>query len=164
MSALDPLPFRLPVPGADVVELGGIESVSYRLEGLLHLKEQLVSLEWTGTRKTEYVGLTGVGTEHDHLPVEWIEIPVAWITEVRVRGGWWRPRFELRARRLDAFEGVPAARAGTLSVKIARRDRGLAADMAAAIEMARADLALAEAERAAALDPGEERWLERGGD
>lgn len=152
MTLSDPLPFRLKVPSHDSFDLEGLETVSYRMEGLLHLKDDLVSLEWTGTRKTEYLTVTGVGTEHDHYPVTWIEIPVAWITEARMRGGWLSPRLELRARRLDAFRDVPSARADRLILRVARRDRERAREMAVAIELARAEAAIAAAEGSGVLD------------
>ena len=49
MTTPDPLPFRLKQPSDESISLDGIEEVSYKLEGLLHVKEQVVLLEWTGS-------------------------------------------------------------------------------------------------------------------
>ena len=157
MPRAEPLPFRLSVPGRDTIDADGARSVSYRLEGFLHLVGDLLTVEWTGTESTQQVSFTGVKDHVDPLPVEWLEIPVDWITEVRLRGGWWRPRLELRAGRLDAFEDIPSARAASITLRIRRRDRELAGQMAVAIDRARADSAdrpSPEADDVAYLDDG----------
>ena len=146
MPGAEPLPFRLPVPGRDTIDGDGARSVSYRLEGFLHLVGSTLTVEWTGTKSTQQISFRGVKDHVDHLPVEWHEVPVGWITDARLRGGWWRPRLELRAPRLDAFEGIPSARAGSITLRIRRRDRELAGQMAVAIDRARADVAGAAAE------------------
>jgi hypothetical protein len=64
---------------------------------------------------------------------------LTWLTEVRLTRFPAR-RLKLRARRLDAFDGVPAARPGNISLRIRRRDRHLAAAMVEAIEEARASI------------------------
>ena len=60
---VEPLPFRLPVPDADTVDLEGIESVTYTFEGLLHRKEDNLVLEWSGPRTTGYLVFTGIGAD-----------------------------------------------------------------------------------------------------
>ena len=140
MPEADPLPFRIPMPGRDTVDLfDGARSVTYRLEGFLHLVGGLLTLEWTGTQRTQQVSFTNVRDHVDPLPVEWVDIPVGLITEVRLAGGWWRPRLELRARQLDAFDGIPASRPGYVTLRIRRRDRDHARQIAAAIDCARAE-------------------------
>lgn len=37
MPQIEPLPFRIRIPGKDVIDLKGVRSVNYRVEGLLHL-------------------------------------------------------------------------------------------------------------------------------
>ena len=137
-SHMDPLPFRFRVPGKDTVGLIGFESVSYKVEGLLHLSDHLVTLEWSGTQTIEQFTFEKVGTDVDDYPHDWLELPVTMISDARAMGGWWWPRFELRARRLDAFDTVPTARGATLSLRIRRRDRTRAREMAVAIELAKA--------------------------
>jgi hypothetical protein len=133
MTHVEPLPFRLRLPGEDSIDAEGARSISYRLEGLLHLEGDAVTLEWTATRRTQLVGFGEVKDEVDESPVGTIEIPVDWLTQVRRRGGWWAPRLQLRARRLHAFEGLPGAQPTLLTLRIRRRDRTHADATAAAI-------------------------------
>lgn len=132
--ALEPLPFRLHPTGRDTIGLNGIASVSYRLTGWLRLSDQSVTMEWAGTRTTEQVSLDNIGTDVDQLPLEGFELPFGRIAGAWVVGGWWRPRFELRARGSDDLDGVPSTRGVTLALRIHRRDRGLARAIASVIE------------------------------
>jgi hypothetical protein len=137
MAHINPLPFRISVPGYDAIDSQGVVSISIRLEGLLHVLDDVLSLEWTATRKVESVSLSGIRDEVDQSPVGACDIPVSLILEARVRGGWWAPRLELRASRLEAFEKIPAAQNGTARLRIRRRDRDNARSICAAIESAR---------------------------
>jgi hypothetical protein len=59
--ALDhPLPFRLKIPGEDTLDWRGVRSISYRLDGLLHVVGDVITFEWAATRHTQRVSLTGV--------------------------------------------------------------------------------------------------------
>ena len=136
-SLIDPLPFRLRVPGIDKIDLQGIRSISYRVEGLLHFDGKTVLLEWAGTRKTEWVALGSVTDEMDRSPVAKLEVPASAIAGVRLLGGWLAPRLELRARSLEILAGVPGARPGVVRLKIRRRDRKHAGAIVAALERAR---------------------------
>ena len=131
--SLNLLPFRLHPTGRDTIGFERIESVSYRLSGLLRLADQGVILEWTGTRTTQQVSLDKIGTDVDQLPLECFELPFGRIAGAWVIGGWWRPRFELRARQDEDLNGVPSTRGVTLSLRIHRRDRGLAHAIASEI-------------------------------
>ena len=139
MAAIEPVPFRLSVPGSEILDLRGARSVSYKVEGLLNLDHDMVIVEWTGSESTEQFTFSRVGTDVKLLPFETLEVPVEWIAEARLRRNLFSsPRLELRARRLDAFDVVPSARPGLISLKIRRRDRALAAQMVDAIYQARA--------------------------
>ena len=72
------------------------------------------------------------------LDYEELVVPLTWLTEVRFTRFPSR-RLKLRARRLDAFDGVPTARPGGLVLRIRHRDRHLARAMVEAIEEARVD-------------------------
>ena len=137
MSDVNPLPFRIRVPGHDAIDSQGIVSISIKLEGLLHVSGGVVSLEWSATRKVEAVSLSGITDEVDHSPLGACEFPVSLLLEARLRGGWWAPRLELRASRLDAFEGIPTAQNGTAMLRIRRSDRENARAVCASIENAR---------------------------
>lgn len=162
MTQIHPLPFRLRVPGQDVIDTEGVWSISYRGEGLLHLGEETLTFEWATTRRTERVAITGVGTDVEHSPIGTLEVPVDWITGARLRGGWWWPRLELRARRLDAFEGFPGGRPGVVTLKIRRRDREQAREMIAAIDRDRGAGPLPGGDGAPRLGGHDQPRLERG--
>jgi hypothetical protein len=149
MSHSSPLPFRISVPGYDSIDSQGVVSISIKLEGLLHVLDDVISLEWSATRKVESVSLRGIRDEVDQSPVGACDIPVDLILEARLRGGWWAPRLELRATRLDAFEEIPSAQNGTAKLRIQRRDR----------EKARA--VCAEINNASRLHDGENNELPR---
>ena len=134
MNRPEPLPFRLRVPGRDAIDGEGAWQISYRIEGLLHLVGNTVTFEWSGTRQTQQVSFSGVVDDTEPLPIEWMDVPLQSITEVRLLGGWWRTRLELRARRLDAFDGVPSAKPGGVTLRIHRRDREIAVKMRETIE------------------------------
>ncbi len=151
MATPDPLPFRLKVPGRDTLGLTGARSISYRLEGLLHLDGDTITLEWSATRRTQALTLTGVKDEVDQSPVGTADIPVSWISRMRVTGGWWYPRLQLWARRLEAFDGIPTAQGARLALHIDRGNRQLAVAFAAALDAARRR-ALAAANRPPQLE------------
>jgi hypothetical protein len=136
MHPVEPLPFRIQVEGEDVIDFGGIRSVSYRVEGLLHLVADALKFEWSAIERTERVSLSRIGTDVDHSPIGTLEVQAGWIAEVRLHGGWWWPRMAFRARRLDAFQGMPGARPGAITLKIRRRYRKQAKALVAAIEQA----------------------------
>lgn len=141
---VEPVPFHLPLPGSDTLGFDGARSVSHRIHGLLHLDGEVMTFEWSATRHSERVALTGVSVHDDATPPELLHVPVAWIAEATLGGGWWRPRLLLRGRRLDAFEGVPGAGLGTVSLRVRRRDRPLAGALAAALAGAAKAWALGE--------------------
>lgn len=134
----EPVPFQVALPGRDTLGFEGARSVWYRVHGLVHLHDDTVTFEWTRTRHVEQVSLTGVRVRDDATVPELVDVPVAWIADAQVTGGWWAPRLRLRGRRLDAFDGVPGAGQGTLVLRIARRDRAPAAALVAALAAARA--------------------------
>jgi hypothetical protein len=132
MSLSDPLPFKLKIPGEDTIDWQGVRSISYRLDGLLSLSDDAVTLEWKARRHTEHVGIGGVKDVVDESPIGTMEISRALIARVRVVG-WFRPRLQMWARQIDAFEGIPSARPGMLSLRIRRPDRRLARAVAEAL-------------------------------
>ena len=135
----DPLPFRLSLAGEETLDTRGIRSVSYKVQGLLHLEDDTLALEWAVDQYTESVGLGGVSTGAEKFDYEELVVPLTWLTEVRLTRFPSR-RLKLRARRLDAFDGVPSARPGSVSLRIRHRDRHLAAAMVEAIDDARASI------------------------
>jgi len=137
MPHVDALPFRIRVPGHDAIDSQGIVSISIKLEGILSVDRDLVSLEWTAKRQIESVSTDGIREEVDHSPVGTCDVPASILLDARLRGGWWAPRLELRASRIDAFGGLPTAEGGIAKLRIRRRDRDTARAICAAIETAK---------------------------
>ena len=154
MSAPRTLPFRLRLPGWDKLDWEGARSVAARVEGRLHLVGGMLVIEWAVTEKTQRVALDGITSRVEVLPLEMIELPVAELVDLRLVGGWWAPRLDLRARRLDAFDGIPTARPGVITLRIRRQDRQLAAEMAAEIERLHAQAMVNGETDPLRLDPG----------
>ncbi len=136
----EPLPFRLSLAGEETLDSRGVRSVGYKVEGMLHLEGDCLTLEWAVDKTTERVGLGGISTDVEKFDYEELTIHLSWLTEVRLTGGFMRPRrLHLRASRLDAFDGVPAAKPGRIALKIRRRHRHIAAAMVEAIQEAHID-------------------------
>lgn len=131
--APEPVPFRVSMPGSDTLGLEGARSVSVRVEGLLRVEGASLRVEWRIVRHVEQVSLTSIDVNDESTPIESIDIPIDEIADARLTGGWWAPRLRMRARKLDAFDGVPGAGPGTIMLRIARRDRRLATTLADAL-------------------------------
>lgn len=134
---IEPLPFSLRIPKRDHVTFLGFESVKARVAGLLHFEEDTLIFEWQIREKTERFGFEGIGNEYETFPAEAIEVPAEWIAEIRVRSFFVITFVQFRARRLDAFEGMPTASGGLVTLRIGMKDRRAVAAMVAAIEKAR---------------------------
>ena len=134
--ALEPVPFTIGQPGEDTFELDGVRSVTYRLSGMLSLVVDTIVLEWTLSRHVEEVFFISVEIDDAELPPECLELPADQITAARLVGGWWAPRLVLHARWANAFDPIPGAGRGIVSLRLARRDRGAARAMADALRSA----------------------------
>lgn len=128
-----PLPFRLHRAGRDTMGLEGFASVSYRVDGVLHLTPEGLTFDWRETSTREEVSLARVGTDVDVYDLEPLDLPTQRLAGAWVIGGWWWPRLELRVRSVGDLEGVPGARGVTLVLRIHRRDRDLARGIAGTI-------------------------------
>ena len=137
MPHVNPLPFRIRVPGHDSIDKQGVVSITIKLEGLLSLIDDVISLEWTATRQIESISLSGIRDEVDESPIGRCGIPASLILDARLRGGWFAPSLQLRARTLDAFEGIPTAKQGVAKLRIRRSDRKLARVVCTAIDNAK---------------------------
>ena len=75
-----PLPFRLKIPERDSLELSGFRSVSYDMDGLVHVDGDALSFEWVARRHTERIGLTGIREDVEESPVGHAQAvsPAAW--------------------------------------------------------------------------------------
>lgn len=164
MPQIEPLPFRIRIPGKDVIDLKGVRSVSYRVEGLLHLDRAILEFEWMATETTELVSLTRIGIDVDQSPIGRLEVPANWLAEVQLRGRRWLPYVMLRAKWLDAFEGMPGVKGTVTRLRIRRRFMKQAHAMVAAIDQARVSTALPTAGNTSAIEGREAPLLKEGAD
>jgi hypothetical protein len=134
---MESLPFRLRVPGKDALTAIRASSTTFRFHGLLHLLDDAIRLEWTGTANVEEVSLLTVKEETLALPDEFLTLPLARLRTIELRGGWLLPYLELMGNALDALRIVPGEDRGRVRLWLARRDRPLAAGMVAAIRARR---------------------------
>jgi hypothetical protein len=136
VSAPAPLPFRINLPGEDTVDFTEVRDVSRRADGLLHLLDGLLLLEWAVTESVDEVGLSNVSSTTETFEAEELDIPLEWLTGVELTGGILRPRVKLRARSLAVFADVPGAKGAELELHYRRADRLVAVAMHRAIEAA----------------------------
>ena len=123
---LDPLPFRLGVPGHDAVDGLEVVSISVKVEGLAYWAGGVLTLEWSETQHIDEVSFAAVRSDVVTQPPLAVDIEANQLSSALFKGGWWRPRIELRARYLNVFGDVPGSKPGRLLLRIARRDRALA--------------------------------------
>ena len=149
---VDAVPVRL-VGGAaeSSVHKGVARSVSTDLQGLLRLVDDLIVLEWSGTRRTSEAGGGNARSVTEPLPIGRAVLPVAALSQIGLRRRWWRTRIEISSNDLAPIAAVPTAVGGRIVLAVARADRHAAADLVSRIELAAADHALAAAERLRAL-------------
>jgi hypothetical protein len=148
-----PLPFFIKLPGEDTVDFTEIRDVERRADGLLHLLDDAIVLEWAVTEKVDQVGLANISSTTETFAAEELEVPLTWLASAELLGGILRPRVLLRARGLGVFEGVPGAKADRLELRYARADRFVALEMVKAINAASA--ALPTTDEQPFLTPGE---------
>ncbi|MEZ4456193.1 MAG: hypothetical protein R2882_06540 [Gemmatimonadales bacterium] len=133
---MQPLPFRLAVPGIDDVEGLGARSVSIKVEGLAHWDGEQLTLEWVETHHIDEVSIERVRSEVVAQPSLILDVPMDVLASAGLLGGWWRPRVELRARYLSAFANVPGAKPGRLDLRIGYRHRPVARELVALVNAA----------------------------
>jgi hypothetical protein len=148
-----PLPFFIKLPGEDTVDFTEIRDVERRADGLLHLLEDAILLEWAVTEKVEQVGLANISSTTETFAAEEVEIPLAWLASAELVGGILRPRLLLRARGLGVFAEIPGAKADRLELRYTRADRLVAVEMTRAISAGFAALPITEEQEL--ITPGE---------
>lgn len=131
---LDPLPFRLPVAGHDDIDGLEVVSLSVKVDGLAHWSDGVLTLEWAETQHIDEVSFARVRSDIVAQPPLAVDIPIDALASATLAGRWWRPRVELRARYIDAFANIPGARPGRVTLRIKRRDRGLAKQLVDALQ------------------------------
>lgn len=154
----------------EVFSLMEMTTTKETFHGVLRIEEDTLVVQWSTARETQKVGFV-MKTDRALDPVREVRIPLAGLAGADI--GWqWRqwppgPALVLRAADLRAFEGL-AGGAGLvlehpaeLTLGIRRRDRALAREFAAELEMHLADQALRAAERRDRVATGNEHHRPR---
>ncbi len=127
---------------------GGSEMhvVETSVVGVASLDEQALRLQFRTIEKFQRYrsGRLEQGTVESD--VRELLIPLPGLRAVRVAGLWWRPRLEIAAADLRALEGFPRAATGEVSLRIRRRDRTDARELASDVEYALASRLLSPPE------------------
>jgi hypothetical protein len=153
MAHPTPLPFFIKLPGEETIVLTEIRDVERRADGLLHLLDDAILLEWAVTEKVDEVGLANISSTTETFAAEEAEIPLAWLASAELVGGILRPRLLLRARGLGVFAEVPGAKADRLELRYVRADRFVAVEMTKAIRTAFTTLPITDEQQL--VTPGE---------
>lgn len=133
------LPFTL--RAASESEMTGTDVAwdAYRFHGVARIEGGELVLEWGGEIERATMAGASVSTTFDPVPTRRIRVPGSRLGVAELRGGWWRPRLEVVVADLDALSALPGSRQGRAVLRVARRDRTLALELAAAIAGLRAD-------------------------
>lgn len=157
------LPFHLS-RSDDVVSFAEVSSTTEKIHGVLRLESDALVVQWSTARETQRVGLV-IETERTLAPVREARLPLAALGGASLARPFWRwpplgTVLRLRAADLHAFAAL-AGEAGLvlehpaeLTLGIHRRDRALASEFAAELEMALAEQALGVLEGRARLETG----------
>lgn len=134
--AMGPLPFRLKVPGEDLIHGADIISRSFTFHGMLRFDGAILRLEWAGSAAVDEVSLLDVSSRILPLPSEHLELSLGYLRHAVYRGGWLRPRLELAAWEVDLLRIVPGEAGGVVRLWLARGDRTQGRAVAAALTAA----------------------------
>ncbi|MGW8265232.1 MAG: hypothetical protein ACWGSQ_02625 [Longimicrobiales bacterium] len=145
------LPFTLK-RSQEVLGLSSITSTTEMIHGLLRLDGDRVVIQWRLGRKTEHIG-GEIRTDREYEAVKEVVIPLEALAGATVRRRWWElflaPKLVLTGADLQAFEevageeGLRSEHPAEVVVKVRRRDRMLAEEFAAELELAVAERSLA---------------------
>jgi hypothetical protein len=160
------LPFTLR-RSHDVIGLAEITTTTERVHGLLRLLGDRLVIQWRLARATERIG-SEIRTDRELEPIREVVVPLSALAGAEVRNSWWSwlrgPRLRLSAADLRAFEqiagsdGLKLDHPAEFVVNVRRADVLAAREFASELELALADRALRQAERAAEL-PASDRQV-----
>lgn len=144
------VPFTLKAPGKDEYGPSMYRSVTWRFHGIAKLDGNQLILEFAGEKLVDQVKGAEVKSWSETVEVRQVVLPVGKVGRIEVKG-WLRVRIELWATDLGLLDSVPGANQGRITLRIARRDRLEAQELAATVRLASADSALYSAGQ---LPPG----------
>lgn len=153
------LPFQL-TTDHQVISNGTVTSTEERRHGVLRLDRETLVVQWRVEREVQRIG-PEIRTDIEHDGMRAVAVPVRLLGDARVRtrGRWWWWKLELvlTARDLAAFDRLAGAdgfafdHPAELVLPVRRTDLDLVHEFASEVELAIAELALADAEGASAL-------------
>lgn len=120
-----------------------------RADGILRLETGRLVVEVEIVQSTTTTDGTGHAVDTERLGRRDLEIPFEEIVTVTLHGRWWLPKIRIQTNSLRPFEGLPGAKRGLVSFRIARRNWASALILIQELEFARADadLRLASAQQ-----------------
>jgi hypothetical protein len=136
------LHFTLRRSGPDQVDRGRVQSVVERYSGVARLSGTSLVLEWNGERRQSDVFGGSVTNTVEALPAERREIPARQVVEAVLQRRLWRPCIRLRVSDVRCLAGMPGATGAECRLRIAREDRGAAAEFLADLRLLVADAEL----------------------
>ena len=122
-----------------------------QVDGILRLEPHGLILEFDVIQSITTMGGMDYSTDTENLGRRELDIPLDQLVAITVHRRWWLPRLRIQTSRLSAFEGLPGAKRGIVTLRIKRSNVGSAKTLIAELEFARADLALRQASLS---DPG----------
>lgn len=156
-SRIATLPFQL-TTDHEVIGSGSITSTEERRHGVLRLEHDTLVVQWRVERAVQRIG-PEIRTDVERAGMRDVPVPVRMLGDARVRtrGRWWWRKVELvlTARDLVAFDrlagddGFTFDHPAELVLPVRPSDVELANEFASELELAIAELALADAESAA---------------
>ena len=153
------MPFRVSAD-SQVIAGGSVTTTEERRHGVVRLEDDRLVVQWRVEREVQRIGHE-IRTDVEREGMREVTVPVRMLGDARVveRGRWWWRRWELvvTARDLAAFdtlagdEGFALEHPAKLELPVHRSDLELARELASELELAIAELALADAEGTPAL-------------
>ena len=116
------LPFRFRLPAETRTKGRDVFCREYDVRGLAGIWGSRLVLEWSGNIRVTDVHGFATDLRQEPFPAGRRSLPLATLLAVTRRGWWWRPRVELEASTLGAFEGVPSATGAKLSLVVGLTD------------------------------------------
>jgi hypothetical protein len=160
-SRIATLPFQLTMDH-EVIGSGTITSTEERRHGVVRFERDTLVVQWRVEREVQRIG-PEIRTDVERAGMRDVPEPVRMLGDARVRtrGRWWWRKTELvlTARDLVAFDrlasddGFTFDHPAELVLPVRPSDVELANEFASEVELAIAELALADVENAATLPP-----------
>ena len=148
------IPFTMTVEDDETeYAVSGMSMTEKQVQGLVGVEEDEIALQYRVT--TTETSISDLETLVDRSGVTELRLPLSQIASAEIRG-WWSRRIILQANDLELFEQVPGSRGVTLVLSVARKNRALADDLVASLQMQLSDIGMARLdERIRRLEEGQ---------